>query len=181
MCQIWSISCKDCWSFITIQVKTVPTLIWIGMDVPLIFEFGVEWIWFQLYGVGWKWGWKSAPWRPLPTSFQNEFQLASLIKEKLRFSVLSHYPILPHLPLCALLKWFCVPPKKKRRHRLRAETIPSLSFFINNFGTTADIDMKLRRTSWASFWRSYSDVTCFFCKLSVFRFLQFCDVTSLEL
>ena len=32
----------------------MPTLIWIGMDVPLIFEFGVEWIWIQLYGVGWK-------------------------------------------------------------------------------------------------------------------------------
>ena len=39
-----------------LQVKTVPTSIWIGMDVPLIFEFGVEWIWIQLYGLGWKWG-----------------------------------------------------------------------------------------------------------------------------
>ena len=38
------------------QVKTVLTLIWIGLDVPLIFEFGVEWIWIQRYGVGWNWG-----------------------------------------------------------------------------------------------------------------------------
>ena len=35
------------------------------MDAPLIFEFGVEWIWIQLNGVDWIWGWKSAPWRPL--------------------------------------------------------------------------------------------------------------------
>ena len=35
------------------------------MDVPLSFEFGVEWIWIQFSGVGWNWGWKSAPWRPL--------------------------------------------------------------------------------------------------------------------
>ena len=28
----------------------------------------MEWIWIQLHGVGWKWGWKSGPWRPLCTS-----------------------------------------------------------------------------------------------------------------
>ena len=52
------------------------------MDVPLSFEFGVEWIWIQLSGVGWNRGWKSAPWRPLlqtvlvelryPTTFYRE-------------------------------------------------------------------------------------------------------------
>ena len=35
------------------------------MDVQLIFEFGVEWIWIQLYGVAWNRGRKSAPLRPL--------------------------------------------------------------------------------------------------------------------
>ena len=50
------------------QVKTVLTLKWIGMDVPLSFEFGVEWIWIQLSGVDWNRGWKSAPWRPLQDS-----------------------------------------------------------------------------------------------------------------
>ena len=42
--------------FNTIRVKTVLTLIWIGAAVPLSFEFGVEWIWIQLHGVGWNWG-----------------------------------------------------------------------------------------------------------------------------
>ena len=35
------------------------------MDAPLIFEFGVEWIWIRLNGVDWNWGRKSAPWRSL--------------------------------------------------------------------------------------------------------------------
>ena len=43
------------------RVKTVLTLIWIGAAVPLSFEFGVEWIWIQLHGVGWNWGRKSDP------------------------------------------------------------------------------------------------------------------------
>ena len=38
------------------RVKTVLTLIWIEAAVPLSFEFGVEWIWIQLHGVGWNWG-----------------------------------------------------------------------------------------------------------------------------
>ena len=42
--------------FNTILVKIVLTLIWIGAAVPLSFEFGVEWIWIQLPGVGWNWG-----------------------------------------------------------------------------------------------------------------------------
>ena len=25
-------------------------------DCPIKFEFGVEWIWNQLHGVGWNWG-----------------------------------------------------------------------------------------------------------------------------
>ena len=28
----------------------------------------MEWIWIQVHGVGWNWGWKSGPWRPLPES-----------------------------------------------------------------------------------------------------------------
>ena len=28
----------------------------------------MEWIWIQVHGVGWNWGWKSGPWRPLPFS-----------------------------------------------------------------------------------------------------------------
>ena len=46
-------------------MKTVLSLIWIGVAVPLSFEFGVEWIWIQLHGVRWNWCWKSDPWRPL--------------------------------------------------------------------------------------------------------------------
>ena len=42
--------------FFFTEVKTVLALMWIGLGVPLIFEFGVEWIWIRLYGVGWNWG-----------------------------------------------------------------------------------------------------------------------------
>ena len=31
-------------------------MIWIGLDVPLNFEFGVEWMWIHLYGAGWNRG-----------------------------------------------------------------------------------------------------------------------------
>ena len=60
MCQIWSVKHNHWWYF-----NTILTFIWIVMYLPLAFEFGVEWIWSQLYGVCWNRGRKCAPWRPL--------------------------------------------------------------------------------------------------------------------